>query len=84
MPPMAGKAELIRYVVVNGRVAAHGAHQRSIWPPRCTAMPRANMTLQPFDMLSVKEVPLWQAQESVTLKGEVRFPGNTPSGAARR
>jgi protein involved in polysaccharide export with SLBB domain len=31
--------------------------------------------LQPFDVLSVKEVSLWQMQQSVTLKGEVRFPG---------
>jgi len=35
----------------------------------------ANLKLQPFDTLSVKEVPEWQSQESVTLRGEVRFPG---------
>lgn len=36
----------------------------------------ANIALQPFDTLSVREVPLWGEQESVILKGEVRFPGN--------
>lgn len=69
-----GKAELIRYEVVKGEArrtqllnidlaaALHGD-------------PRANVTLQPFDTLSVKEVPEWESQESITLRGEVRFPG---------
>jgi polysaccharide export outer membrane protein len=35
----------------------------------------ANIVLQPFDALSVREVPLWGEIENVTLKGEVRFPG---------
>ena len=35
----------------------------------------ANLQLQPFDTLSIKEVPEWRNQESVMLKGEVRFPG---------
>ncbi len=70
-----GKAELTRYVIVDGQsrrtelikidlaAAVHGDAA-------------ANITLQPFDVLSVKEVSLWEAQESVNLKGEVRFPGN--------
>jgi polysaccharide export outer membrane protein len=37
--------------------------------------PKENLKLEPFDILSVKEVSLWKAQESVTLTGEVRFPG---------
>jgi len=37
--------------------------------------PKANIVLQPFDTLTVKQVPLWSEQETVTLKGEVRFPG---------
>jgi polysaccharide biosynthesis/export protein len=36
----------------------------------------ANIQLRPFDTLSVKETPLWAEQESIVLKGEVRFPGN--------
>ena len=38
----------------------------------------ADLLLQPFDFLSVKEVPEWSEQEQVTLSGEVRFPGNYP------
>jgi polysaccharide export outer membrane protein len=34
--------------------------------------------LQPFDHLIVKETPEWGTQESVTLRGEVRFPGTYP------
>jgi polysaccharide biosynthesis/export protein len=38
----------------------------------------ANVRLQPFDFLNVKEVPEWSEQEQVTLEGEVRFPGLYP------
>lgn len=38
----------------------------------------ADLLLQPFDFLNVKEVPEWSEQEQVTLQGEVRFPGVYP------
>lgn len=38
----------------------------------------ADLLLQPFDFLNVKEVPEWSEQEQVTLGGEVRFPGVYP------
>jgi polysaccharide biosynthesis/export protein len=38
----------------------------------------ADVLLQPFDFLNVKEVPEWGQQEQVTLLGEVRFPGIYP------
>jgi polysaccharide export outer membrane protein len=38
----------------------------------------ANVILQPFDFLNVKEVPEWSEQEEITLLGEVRFPGLYP------
>lgn len=38
----------------------------------------ADIVLQPFDFLNVKEVPEWSEQEQVTLLGEVRFPGTYP------
>jgi protein involved in polysaccharide export with SLBB domain len=38
--------------------------------------PRANVELDAFDTLTVKQVPLWSEQETITLKGEVRFPGS--------
>jgi protein involved in polysaccharide export with SLBB domain len=38
----------------------------------------ADLMLQPFDFLNVKEVPEWSEQDQVTLLGEVRFPGTYP------
>lgn len=38
----------------------------------------ADLILQPFDFLNVKEIPEWSEQEEVTLLGEVRFPGIYP------
>jgi polysaccharide export outer membrane protein len=38
----------------------------------------ADIVLQPFDFLNVKELPEWSEQEQVTLLGEVRFPGTYP------
>lgn len=38
----------------------------------------ADLLLQPFDFVSVKEVPDWSEQEQVVLMGEVRFPGSYP------
>ena len=38
----------------------------------------ADLQLQPFDFLNVKEVPEWSEQQQVTLSGEVRFPGLYP------
>jgi polysaccharide export outer membrane protein len=38
----------------------------------------ADVLLQPFDVLTIKELPEWSVQESVTLRGEVRFPGTYP------
>jgi len=38
----------------------------------------ADIALQPFDFLTIKEVPEWSEQESVTIAGEVRFPGTYP------
>jgi polysaccharide export outer membrane protein len=38
----------------------------------------ADLLLQPFDFLNVKEVPEWSEQEQITLLGEVRFPGIYP------
>lgn len=38
----------------------------------------ADLLLQPFDFLNVKEVPEWTQQEQITVLGEVRFPGLYP------
>jgi polysaccharide export outer membrane protein len=70
----AGKAELTRYVVVAG-----GTRRTKITAIDLAAAlsddPAANVKLQPYDVLSVKEVSQWTNQENITLHGEVRFPG---------
>jgi polysaccharide export outer membrane protein len=38
----------------------------------------ADIPLQPFDYLVIKETPLWAAQEEVEILGEVKFPGRYP------
>ncbi len=68
------RAELSRYTVDGGEqrrtevlsidLAAIRAGDRS-----------ADVTLQPFDRLSIKQISGWTEQDQVTLKGEVRFPG---------
>jgi len=34
-----------------------------------------DLELEPFDLLNIKEIPLWQEEEQVELVGEVKFPG---------
>jgi polysaccharide export outer membrane protein len=69
-----GRAELTRYVVDHG-----GVRQTEVVPidlgAALSGNPTANVLLQPYDVLSIKEVSQWTNQESVDLRGEVRFPG---------
>jgi polysaccharide biosynthesis/export protein len=70
------KAELTRYRI-NGDV-----RQTQLLDVDLAAVLKgdasADLALQPFDFLNVKEVPEWSEQEQVTLLGEVRFPGIYP------
>lgn len=69
-----GEAELTRY-----RVAATGTRHTQIididLSQALSGNPQANLQLHPYDVLSVKEVSQWTDQESVILRGQVRFPG---------
>ena len=69
-----GKAELTRYVV-----SADGMRQTRIseidLSQALSGNAAANSRLQPYDVLSVKEVSQWANQETVLLEGQVRFPG---------
>ena len=70
----AGSAELIRYVTVGGErrntelvnINLEGVLRGD---------PRADILLEPFDLLNIKELPQWGMQESIELSGEIRFPG---------
>lgn len=70
----AGQAELARYVVVPG-----GTRRTELitvdLAGALSGNPADNLKLQPYDVLSVKEVSQWANQESITLRGQVRFPG---------
>jgi len=70
------KAELTRYRVSND------LRQTQLIEVDLAAVLRgdqsADLLLQPFDFLNIKEVPEWSGQEQVTLVGEVRFPGVYP------
>jgi protein involved in polysaccharide export with SLBB domain len=69
-----GSAELVRYEVVDGE------HRNTqLVTIDLQAILRGNaaadIQLEPFDLLNVKELPQWTKQETVELRGEVRFPG---------
>ncbi len=70
------KAELTRYRI------GDGARQTQLVEIDLDAIRRgdqsADLLLQPFDFLNVKEMPEWSGQEQVMLEGEVRFPGIYP------
>ena len=69
-----GRAELTRYYV-----GPHGVRHTMIYPinlaQALAGNPQANVRLEPYDVLTVAEVSQWGRQPTVTLKGQVRFPG---------
>jgi protein involved in polysaccharide export with SLBB domain len=69
-----GTAELTRYRVVDGE-----SRRTQLIDVDLAAVIRgdqaADIVLEPFDSLSIREVPEWGEQEYVTLVGEIRFPG---------
>jgi polysaccharide export outer membrane protein len=72
-----GAAELARYEVVGGerrQTAVVDIDLASV----LAGDPAADVALRPFDFLVIRETPEWGAQESITLLGEVRFPGTYP------
>ncbi len=69
-----GNAELTRYVVPDDGTR----HTRIFDLDLAKALAgdaQANLTLKPYDVLSVKEVSQWATLESIKLTGQVRFPG---------
>ena len=67
-------AELSRYVVENGE-----QRRTEVLPIDLGAIragdKTADVTLKPFDRLSIKQISGWTEQDQITLRGEVRFPG---------
>lgn len=72
-----GEAELTRHRVVDGEY-----RQIDLVVVDLAAVLRgdasADLVLEPYDFLNVKEMPQWHRAETVELAGEVRFPGTYP------
>jgi protein involved in polysaccharide export with SLBB domain len=69
-----GNAELTRYKVINGDTRRAELIEINL-AAVMRGDPAANIVLEPFDSLSIKELQAWGEQEQVTLRGEVKFPG---------
>jgi len=71
------EAELVRSEVVDGQLRRTDLIRIDV-QAALAGEPAANVALQPFDFLVIKETPLWSRSEQVTIQGEVRFPGTYP------
>lgn len=73
----ANDAELTRYAVVNGEY-----RETELVTVNLAAVLRgdagADLMLSPYDYLNIKEVSRWRGEETVTIRGEVVFPGPYP------
>jgi protein involved in polysaccharide export with SLBB domain len=70
-------AELTRYTVVNGEY-----RETQLVTVNLSSVLRgdaaADLAIGPYDYLNIKEVSRWRGEESVTIRGEVVFPGTYP------
>jgi protein involved in polysaccharide export with SLBB domain len=73
----AGDAEVTRYDVINGEFRQVGITNVNLSAVR-RGDALADIALQPYDFLNVREVTDWREQETVMLLGEVKFPGSYP------
>lgn len=71
------EAELTRYSVVNGEYRETELINVNL-AAALRGDPSANLLVAPYDYLNIKEVPRWRSEGSVTLRGEVVFPGTYP------
>jgi polysaccharide export outer membrane protein len=68
------EAELSRFEVFDGTVRR--TKVITVFPAAAEAgEPDADILLQPYDAVQIKELQEWRQQLSVALEGEVRFPG---------
>ena len=70
-------AEITRYEVVGGEYREAELIEVDLAGIRAGSRD-ADLALQSFDFLNIKEVTAWREQEAVTVRGEVRFPGTYP------
>jgi polysaccharide biosynthesis/export protein len=70
-------AELTRYVVAGGQYRKTEIMPVNL-PDALDGSPTADLTLEPYDTLIIKQLPYWTTLGSVTVTGQVRFPGTYP------
>jgi polysaccharide export outer membrane protein len=70
-----GAAELTRFEVVNGETRRTQLIDIDL-AAVLRGDPAANLTLEPFDTLTIKEVSAWTQGGTITLRGQVKFPGS--------
>ncbi len=71
-------AELTRFEVAGDQARKTEVLELQIADAAAGAASQAATSLRPYDVLVIKETPEWRGQESITLTGEVRFPGRYP------
>jgi protein involved in polysaccharide export with SLBB domain len=79
----AATAELTRYEVVDGKSRKTDVISLDLSPGSVLAdggshVANLDTPIRAYDVLVIKETPDWREQESITLRGEVRFPGTYP------
>lgn len=72
-------AELTRFEVVGDQARKTEVLELQLADAAAgAAAAQSNTPLRPYDVLVIKETPEWRGQESITLTGQVRFPGTYP------
>ena len=67
-------AELTRYISKPGK-PREIIHRNINLHEALSGNEEANLLLEPYDLLNIKEIPLWQEEDRVELVGEINFPG---------
>ncbi|MDQ6971268.1 MAG: SLBB domain-containing protein, partial [Mariprofundaceae bacterium] len=71
------QAEITRYEVVEGEKRASKYFQVDLHAA-LAGDKEANVELQPYDVLNVRQMTNWREAEQATISGEVRFSGSYP------
>ncbi|MBF0625307.1 MAG: SLBB domain-containing protein [Magnetococcales bacterium] len=71
------EAEITRFSVVDNK-SREIDHIKVVLSDVLAGHPGSDLTLQPFDSLTIKPVPNWAETTLVAVKGEVKFPGVYP------
>jgi len=69
--------EITRYAVINGE-KRESSHFNIDLKGALAGDRAANIPLQPYDMLTVRQISNWRSAEQVTLTGELAYPGAYP------